>query len=270
MNMHVDVVTAVHSPYARFLPDVWASLQDQTHDDWTWFIAIDGDDDEIRTALHECEAAADPRVRIITTGVQQGPAVARNAALDKCTGPFLQNLDADDQLEPTALETLLTAFARYPSAGFAVGQARDLVGTELHKFKLPIAPGLLERGKVIDHWDHEFGDYRLPVHPAGAMWRLDLVLLAGFWQALWGMEDTGLLMSGSALAEGILVEDETLRYRKHPGQHSNEKPKNSGGGVRNEQDVNLIKLIEGQVSLILKRVKLLRSWPQWYPVELTL
>ncbi|MEV6338622.1 hypothetical protein AB0M12_28365 [Nocardia vinacea] len=43
--MRMEVVTAVHSSYARYLPAAWRSLCAQTHQDWRWLIQVD---DEFR------------------------------------------------------------------------------------------------------------------------------------------------------------------------------------------------------------------------------
>ena len=63
------------------------------------------------------------------------------------------------------------------------------------------------------------------------------------------MEDTGLLMAGSASAEGILVSEPTLRYRRHPAQCPTEP------SPFNARDC--------QVALVRQRAAILRSLPAW-------
>ncbi|WP_280236646.1 glycosyltransferase family 2 protein [Nocardia cyriacigeorgica] len=232
--MRIEVVTAVHADYARFLPATWASLRSQTHTDWIWLVQIDGPPNKVRTELVGCGAAEDPRVRIATNGTREGPGITRNVALGRAQAPFIQNLDADDELEPNALSTLATALALHPGAGFAVGPARDLIGSgDLVDFPMPFAPGPIPRGALVRHWVTEPDEYNLPVHPAGVMWRRDLLLAAGGWSALNNMEDTGLLMTASALAPGVVVEPVTLRYRRHRNQRSTQKTNFEGGGGAN-------------------------------------
>ncbi|MEU3604107.1 glycosyltransferase family A protein [Streptomyces sp. NPDC035033] len=228
--MQVDVVTAVHAAHAAFLPAVWRSLLDQTHPSWRWLVQIDGPQDEARAALSACAAAGDPRVLVASHATAEGPAVTRNIALARATAPLVQNVDADDELEPGALTALAAALAAHPSAGYAVGHARDLApdGT-LTDHPLPVRPGLLPRGALLAAWTTTATDYRLPVHPAGVMWRRPLLHLLGGWSALHGMEDTGLLMAASATTDGVLVDAPTLRYRRHAAQTSRQPTEFAGG-----------------------------------------
>ncbi len=232
--MWVDVVTAVHAAYAPFVPAAYASLRAQTYPRWRWLVQIDGvNDTAVRTALAVTGALTDERVQVESNRAMAGPAVTRNIALARAEAPLLQNLDADDQLEPNALELLVAAMRRHPEAGYAVGHARDLLpdGT-LREHPLPLSPGIQRRGALSDEWLSDPEHYRLPVHPAGAMWRRPLVVELGGWTALLGMEDTGLLMAASAAAEGVLVDAPILRYRKHPRQRSlrTGRSKFAGGG----------------------------------------
>ncbi|WP_431042797.1 glycosyltransferase [Streptomyces sp. P1-3] len=232
--MRVDVVTAVHAPYAAFLPTAWESLCAQSHSDWGWLVQVDGPYDEVLDALSACGAARDARVRVEVNRTSEGPAVTRNVALGRGTAPLVQNVDADDLLEPDALAILADALAAHPAAGFALGHARDLLPTgELRDHALPVPAGVLARGALLADWATEPGAYRLPVHPAGVMWRRSLLLRIGGWSALRGMEDTGTLMAASAMAPGVLLDAPTLRYRKHPGQSSAQTSDFSGGGASN-------------------------------------
>ncbi|MCM1969550.1 glycosyltransferase family A protein [Streptomyces sp. G1] len=242
--MLVDVVTAVHNPYAAFLPFAWRSLLQQSHAEWNWVVQIDGPGNTALEVLHDCGAAADPRVLVAAHGTSEGPAVTRNIALGRSTAPLIQNIDADDELEPHTLAVLAHALTARPSAGFAVGHARDLTTDGLlPEHVLPVSAGVLPRGVLLDVWAaEEGGSYRLPVHPAGAMWRRSLLLTLGGWSALRGMEDTGLLMAANALTEGVLVDAPTLRYRRHPAQHSKQTSKFTGGGA----PMSLVKVVGWQ------------------------
>lgn len=251
--MRVDVVTAVHAGYADYLADAWSSLRAQSHHAWRWLVQLDGTDVRpLRAALARCGAAADPRVRIDAHRTAVGPAVTRNLALGRSDAPLIQNLDADDLLEPAALSLLAGALDGAPQAGYAAGRARDLLPTgELRDHALPVHGGPLPRGVLLEHWSTAPGRYRLPIHPAGVMWRRDLLLSLGGWSAMHGMEDTGTLMAASARAAGILLEAPTLRYRRHARQLSRSPSDFGGGGV--------------QISLIRQRALHLLTAPAWSP-----
>jgi glycosyltransferase involved in cell wall biosynthesis len=230
--MRVDVVTAVHAEYARYLPAAYDSLRRQSHPHWTWRVQVDGPSGEVVDALTACRAADDGRVKIAAHGTQEGPGVARNIALGSCTAPLVQNLDADDELEPGALAALSGALAAHPTVGYAVGHALDLHpdGT-LHSAPLAVPAGPLARGALAVAWASALPDRTLPpVHPAGVMWRRNLLLALGGWAALRGVEDTATLIAGSALATGMLLDVPTLRYRRHNAQRSRQNGNFSGGG----------------------------------------
>ncbi|WP_131785433.1 glycosyltransferase [Protofrankia symbiont of Coriaria ruscifolia] len=251
--MRVDVLTAVHAGYARYLPAAWTSLADQSHPDWTWHVQIDGLAGPARKALAACGALTDPRVRVAAHGTLEGPAVARNIALGRCDAPVVQNLDADDELEAHTLASLTDALREHPSAGFAVGHARDLFpdGT-LRDCPLPLRPGVLPRGTLLAAWSTD-GDHP-PVHPAGVMWQRSLLLALGGWSALHRIEDTATLIAASALADGVLIDTPTLRYRRHGAQRSRQISEFSGGG--------------GQIALVRERATLLLTMaPQPQPAK---
>ena len=194
--MRVDVITAVHAAHARFLTFAWASLRAQSYPDWTWLVQLDGPQAEAWDALSRCGAAGEPRVRVAAHGTHEGPAVTRNIALGGASAPLVHSLDADDEFEPDALALLVTALQTHPAAGFAVGRVRDLLVTgELRDHPLPVPAGVLPRGILLTEWQTTPGQYRLPVHPAGVMWRRSLLLSVGAWAALHGMEDTSAVMA---------------------------------------------------------------------------
>lgn len=234
-DTRVDVITAVHGEYAGFLAAAWTSLQRQDDVEWTWLIQVDGPDAEVLRALETCGAAADDRVDVCSHGTLEGPAVTRNLALARVTAEFAQNLDADDELEPGALHLLAAALRRDPASAYAIGHARDLLpGGTLREHALPIEPGRIPRGALVRAWTRD--PSRLPVHPAGILWRSDVLVRMGGWSALAGMEDTGLLMATNAVAEGRHVDRPVLRYRIHAGQRSARESKFNGGGGSNGAD----------------------------------
>ncbi|WP_338701991.1 glycosyltransferase [Streptomyces sp. Q6] len=253
----VSVVTAVHAPYVRFLPDVWDSLRAQDLTSWEWLVQLDGPGGgAVAEALASCGADRDPRVRAEAHGTAVGPGPTRNIALARAAAPLVQNVDADDLLEPGALTTLTRALAARPHAGYAVGRARDLLPDgRLRDHPLPLKPGPVPRGTLPAHWLTAPHGYSLPVHPAGILWRRALLVELGAWTALHGMEDTGLLMAAGARATGVLVDANTLRYRKHAAQGSAQPTNFIGAG--------------SQISLIRQRVAVLSGLPEWRDPEIS-
>ncbi|WP_128926870.1 glycosyltransferase family 2 protein [Bradyrhizobium guangxiense] len=94
----------------RFIEETVASVQAQTFGDWELLIADDCSTDRTPAIVAEI-GARDPRVKLIRMPKNGGPALARQAAIDKAEGRYLAFLDSDDLWLPTKLEHQL-AFAR--------------------------------------------------------------------------------------------------------------------------------------------------------------
>ena len=71
-------------------------------------IVVDDASDDETVNLVEAEARLDDRVRLIRHTVNQGPAAARNRALDVATSDFVAVLDSDDVFLPGRLGLLLS------------------------------------------------------------------------------------------------------------------------------------------------------------------
>ncbi|WP_079087058.1 glycosyltransferase family 2 protein [Streptomyces silvensis] len=210
----IVVVTAVHGPSARFLPDAYASLREQRLPEgweWHWLIREDGVGDEVAPLVPD-----DARVTF-QQGRAGGPGVARTMALAHADGAYVKVLDADDQLTPGALARDLAALEADSTLGWATSRALDLLpdGTTAG-FPGDPAHGPIERGTVLPRW--KANGYRAPVHPATLFVRRDLLVGLGGWMALPASEDTGLLLALDAVARGWFTSAAGLLYRKWEGQ----------------------------------------------------
>jgi glycosyltransferase involved in cell wall biosynthesis len=210
----VIVVTAVHAPSARFLPEAYASLRDQRLPggwEWRWLIQEDGETDLVRPHVPD-----DPRVSF-RQGRPGGPGVARTMALARADGEYVKVLDADDRLTPGALARDLAALEADPTLGWATSRVLDLL-PDGSTAGFPGDPdeGPLEPGTVLAHWSAN--DHRAPVHPASLCARRELLLALGGWMALPASEDTGLLLALDAVSRGWFTHEPGLLYRKWEGQ----------------------------------------------------
>lgn len=95
-----------------FLREAVASVQAQTHQDWELLIVDDGSTDETVAVAQEM-AAADPRIRVLQSAGQGGPARARNLAIDASIGRYIAFLDSDDAWLPHKLATQLAAMQQH-------------------------------------------------------------------------------------------------------------------------------------------------------------
>ncbi|WP_180687365.1 glycosyltransferase family 2 protein [Streptomyces gossypiisoli] len=214
MTRHVVIVTAVHPPSARFLPDAYASLCEQRLPEgweWRWVIQEDGESEDVRPYVPE-----DARVTF-RQGRRGGPGVARTIALAHADGEYVKVLDADDRLAPGVLARDLAVLEAEPGVGWVTSRALDLL-PDGSTIGFPGDPqdGPVERGAVLAFWTAN--DFRAQVHPASLCVRRDLLLALGGWMALPASEDTGLLLALNAVSRGWFSAEVGLLYRKWEGQ----------------------------------------------------
>ena len=98
----VSIITPAHQSESLIGRAV-ASARAQTLEDWEMIVADDASADGTAAAA---AASGDPRVRVVRSETNLGPAGARNLALDHATGDLIALLDADDQLLPRYLEVM--------------------------------------------------------------------------------------------------------------------------------------------------------------------
>ena len=112
MSRTVAVVTPAYRAEATIVATV-RSVLEQTWTEWElWLVADDGTD---YGAFLNGSGIADERIRSMSSGgIGRGASVARNAALDRITAPYVAILDADDRMKPEKLERVVEALADYP------------------------------------------------------------------------------------------------------------------------------------------------------------
>lgn len=101
MNLQTTIMIAAYNA-ARFLPKSIASARAQTGLTPEIIVADDASKDETPQIMREF-----PDVRYIQMSQNGGPSVARNAAIEAATGDWIAVLDADDDMVPGRLSTML-------------------------------------------------------------------------------------------------------------------------------------------------------------------
>lgn len=113
----------------------------QSFQQWEWLIIDDGSTDEGSLEILAEHERADPRIRVIHQD-NAGPSAARNRGYAEARAELIAQIDADDLLEPTAIEKwywFLTSYPEYSFVkGYAVGfQAEEYLwdrGFHTHKY----------------------------------------------------------------------------------------------------------------------------------------
>lgn len=104
---------------AGYAPAALASLRAQTREDWT-AVLVDDRSDDTTAEVFAAAAASDRRFRLVRHEHRRGLGASRNTGLARVGTPYLGFLDADDELTPTALATLMGVLEETGS-DFAVG-----------------------------------------------------------------------------------------------------------------------------------------------------
>lgn len=103
----ISIVMPTCNTPERFLTEVIASVEAQTHEDWELCIADDASDAPHVRAQLETARRRDPRIKVAFSSERGGIAKASNRALAMATGDYVALLDHDDTLAPDALAAVV-------------------------------------------------------------------------------------------------------------------------------------------------------------------
>lgn len=133
---------------APYIDALVRSLKDQSFGDFEAIIVDDGSTDGGAERLAQAIACLENV--LVMQGRHAGPAAARNLGLDRARGEFLFFLDADDSLEPFALEHLI-GIARMQAADWVIGGYRKvkLGSLDYGRTIAGVEPGLLTHEAVL-------------------------------------------------------------------------------------------------------------------------
>lgn len=109
--MLVSVFTPSHNP--KWLRDVWACLQAQTHQDWEWVVVANGDDAGLVADSVTGMVQGDPRVRVLMYEGDPKIGALKRFACDNCLGDVLLEYDHDDLITPDCLEAVVEVVAEH-------------------------------------------------------------------------------------------------------------------------------------------------------------
>ncbi len=155
----VSIITPYYNTGEVFL-ETARSLWQQSLQQWEWLIVNDGSDEPEALRVLDAFREKDPRIRVIDLDANQGLPAARNAGVREVRAEFVFFLDADDLIEPTALEKMTWCLESYPEFGFCKGftvgfgaeEYLSAVGFEARRlflWKNPVTPRSMVRREVV-------------------------------------------------------------------------------------------------------------------------
>lgn len=114
---------------------------------------------------------ADHRLRFANTGGEgTGPGNARNVGLDLARGQVIASLDADDMLEPRALELLVPRAIEHGAAYGRVRYMDQVTGDELESFDRPLPAGPKELEEILTSQVHTWAGIVFDRKRVSARW----------------------------------------------------------------------------------------------------
>ena len=137
---------SIITPYynaGKYFEQTYNCVLSQTFPWFEWIIVNDGSTKTEDVVLLEQLAAKDHRIKVLHKE-NGGAASARNYAIENTSTEFIVSLDADDLIEPTYIETTLTALHFNPEAGWAY---TDSIGFQNQQYTWKVAFNM-ERLKV--------------------------------------------------------------------------------------------------------------------------
>lgn len=96
--------------HAKYLEECIRSINNQSYTNWECIIVNDGSTDDTETVSHKLE---NEKIRYIYQE-NRGLSGARNTGIRNASGDYILPLDADDTLNPLALEKMIAVFAQTP------------------------------------------------------------------------------------------------------------------------------------------------------------
>lgn len=253
----ISVIVPVYQAQ-EFLAACVESVTCQTFSDWELLLIDDGCTDR-SPAICDSLAAADHRIRALHQPKNAGVSEARNRGLQEARGEYVAFLDADDRLEPQALE-ILWNLREHSGADSSACAHRNLYPGGGTSTETVLPAGIYDRTGILEGIVYPLLGDRLaqPVFN-GFIWRYlfsaQILRDAGITFEGAYLEDEIFLMEYFCNAQKLAVTEEPLyRYLLNPASATHKY-------MRDFQQV-FARFMERKEALVL-RYGLEAARPQW-------
>jgi glycosyltransferase involved in cell wall biosynthesis len=214
----VSVIIPAHEA-AAFIAETLRSVVGQTYADWEAIVVDDASSDGTADAA----AGIDPRIHVVRSPVNLGPAGARNRALEDATGELVALLDADDAMEPRYLEAQVGLYDRLSRDrrmgvvscdAWLVDEQGAVLGRYYDRIDPPGPPAAVTLERLLE-WNVVYVGSLVP--------RAVIDEVGPFDVATWGSEDHDLWLRIAEAGYDVVVNPEPLaRYRLTTGSVSSD------------------------------------------------
>jgi glycosyltransferase involved in cell wall biosynthesis len=213
-RVRVSVLLPV-GPNAPWFRETLESLKSQTYDSWELVVVLDGNADNNRQILDDAKLTCP--ITVIEHSTSQGIARSLNAGLHRAQGEFIARTDADDVNYPQRLARQVAAFDS-DSELILLGTSAEVIDEQGN---LAGAPRIVPRGNEL--LKRRLISRNSFIHPS-VMFRKNIAILSGGYNVhCLRTEDYELWLRLALCGKVENLVDPLIRYRVHPGQHTNGK-----------------------------------------------
>ena len=143
-------------------------------------------------------------------------------------------LDADDVLLDGALRRDIATLDAHPGVAYTISRVLNYQPDgSTTRFPENPDPGPIPVGSLLPYWQRHDEPQ---AHPASLCVRAEILAALGGWMAVSSSEDTGLLLTLSAISTGYFIGEPGLHYRVWPGQTTT-------GRVKDDERTAVLRLI---------------------------
>ncbi|GAB1391899.1 hypothetical protein MASR1M60_00620 [Rhodocyclaceae bacterium] len=189
----------------RMLDSVVVQLDGQTE-----LIVVDDGSTDATPAVLAGYRARVPQLQIVHQ-INAGAGAARNHGVRLARGSYVLPLDADDELLPGALATLIDAITANPGVGIFIGGHVSVFADGRERLHLP---GSISSSPVVRVKDYLI-DKRISISHGSTLFRRDLLLACPYAEHLPYSEDIPVFAYVLAHSEAITLSRPLARIHKH-------------------------------------------------------
>jgi glycosyltransferase involved in cell wall biosynthesis len=205
----ISVIVPTYN-YAHLLPRALDSVLLQRAP-WMELIVVNDGSTDLTAQVLAGYVARHPGLLVIDQ-VNAGAAAARNRGLRQARGHYALLLDADDELQPDALQTLRAAVARHPEAGTILGAQLSVYADGRERLRLPTTvpaepPLRLSKRYLLQK--------RITISHGCSLFRRDLLLQRPYPENLRGGEDVPVFAHMLVSAPVVTTNVVLARIHKH-------------------------------------------------------
>jgi glycosyltransferase involved in cell wall biosynthesis len=205
----ISVIVPAYN-YANLLPRALESVLVQWAP-WVELIVVNDGSTDDTARLLAGYATLHPGLLVIDQA-NAGAAAARNRGLRQARGRYALLLDADDELQPGALETLRATVARHPEAGTVLGAQMSVYPDGRERLRLPTTVRAASPQQLCKRY---LLHKRIAISHGCSLFRRDLLLQRPYPENLRGGEDIPVFVHMLLSAPVVTTSAVLARIHKH-------------------------------------------------------